>query len=285
MLNRYIAIEKKMELKLNDKEFITNLQKHQANPDPLLIKDLLLDIRSPLEVYGTFYKPGALIKAYEEPNVELQGQPFDYYFKLLRCSCQCDMLEELQELLAANENFNINNFAAADRGSVCKTLLGWSAFHGHLRLVIFLVEEKSANINAVASNYGGTALHEAVNGDSFPTYTGSMGYQHADIARYLIAHDVDLDKVNNYSETALVCANKYIAYAYDKAILSATSFFRKAAGMQATCSATPKLAEKVRPVIDEAVKQKIAKQAAKIIDADIKSVATSNNRLSRMRMG
>jgi hypothetical protein len=241
MFDRLKTITEKMNLKLADKDYIKNLKKHKKNA--LISWDSWRLIRDVASLEGPdpsgLANPENFKKILEQKDVELQGAPYDYYFQALRIACVYNMKEELGELLTIKK-IDINQILGADRGSCPETLLGTAAFHGHLDLVKYLVEQDAADVNAVANIYGGTALHQVVLGDSYPVHHSSYGNQHAEIAQYLIAHNAEFTKQDNRGKTPLTLSQEYSPSLRERLFGRVPSLHY--------------YADKVRPVIEQALK-------------------------------
>lgn len=131
---------------------------------------------------------------------------------LLKVSCEYNLLYELHALLELNVIEDINQtFKFESRGEEAQryadyignnmTLLGLAAFHGHSELVKYLVEVRSANVNADDIN-GNTPLHQVVYGSIDKIPSGVRGTAHEEIAKYLIRHGGDINIINKYGISA-----------------------------------------------------------------------------------
>ncbi len=83
-----------------------------------------------------------------------------YLHLLLGIACEFNLLNEVHALLELNLFNDVNQPLQLPQGTSNHgaTLLGLSAFNGHIELVSYLVEVRLANINAKDAN-GDTPLH------------------------------------------------------------------------------------------------------------------------------
>jgi hypothetical protein len=171
-----ISIERDINSRLKKLEDSKEI-KQQEYREKIIIK-----IKEELE----FFNP-ARIQYYALSNEHI----LKYYFSLLRVAASINDKDSLQTLLnyhlSGRQKFDINKCAYFERSDrfVCTPLLTLAAFHGHLDLVKWLVDERGADVNAV-NLYGELALHFVVLGDSAPYHYHSLGHDHEGVAKFLI---------------------------------------------------------------------------------------------------
>ncbi|MBA2654399.1 MAG: ankyrin repeat domain-containing protein [Gammaproteobacteria bacterium] len=168
---------------------------------------------------------------------------------LLKTAAELNMGAELHQLLSLNQLDDINDFLLFETSVTAdaendddngKTLLGITAFHGHIDLVRYLAEVKLANLNA-QDMHGNTPLHQVVYGDSYPVNKRSFGSAHEEVATYLIQHCADIKIKNKKQLTPYVCAK-----------LGAPLKIESMIGKRLTAyTAAPNYAHKVRTILEQ----------------------------------
>ncbi|MEO8964718.1 MAG: ankyrin repeat domain-containing protein [Gammaproteobacteria bacterium] len=229
MIGRVKAIAEKIKIKLQDDLYLDKLFKHA--PYRPCIDEIIKDIDR------------SVTKAEESKYENIN----DLTQVLVITASEFDMLAEIHELLELNIFSNIDSPIQfkEKNPSNGKTLLGISAFHGHIDLVKYLVEVRLTDINA-KDFHGNTALHQVTQGDSFPFHNSNFGTFHKEVAEYLIQYGADLPQRNQENQTA-----------FDKTKWCAPLSLERAVGRRFITNTGSAIyyADKVRPVFETELKK------------------------------